>query len=486
MRKLTSLLLALTLLLGLSVTAFAAQVTSGVNDNSGTITIDNAVKDYTYTIYEILRMESYNATSGAYAYKAMDAWKSFVESDEIKDVYLITDGQGYVTWVKDASAADFAAKAKKYAEDNGTGNQGSTTATSTTVTFTGLNLGYYLVDSTLGALCSLDTTNPAVTIKEKNGKPTLGKEVEEDSNNTWGGTNDADIGQTVNFKATINVIDGQPKNYVMHDTMSEGLTFDKTSVKVTVNGTKSDAYTLVENPTDGCTFEIQFTDPKPNDVIIVTYSATVNSNAVIGTDGNTNKAKLSYTDTNNTSHDTTEVETKTYTWDVDVLKYANGDEGKVLKDAQFVLIKKVTEGETTKEVVATVVNGKLTGWVDVPAAGIDGTITWPANTVLTTNDNGKIEIDGLDADTYYLREVKAPDGYNKLAEDVKVEITGATKGEGDTLTYTTAVAKVNNQSGTELPSTGGTGTTIFYILGSVLVLAAGVLLVTKKRMNAEN
>lgn len=483
MKKLACILLALVLVLSLSTMALATQVTSGVNDNSGTITIDNAVKDYTYTIYEILYLESYNATSGAYAYKATDAWKNFVGSTEIKDVYLTTDSQDYVTWVQNASAADFATAAKKYAEDNSIANQGTKKAESATVEFTGLNLGYYLVDSTLGALCSLDTTNPTVTIKEKNGAPTLGKEVEEDSTSAWGGTNDADIGQTVNFKATINVIDGQPKNYVMHDTMSAGLTFVNNSVKVTVNGMDSNAYTLVENANDGCTFEIQFTDPKPNDVIVVTYSATVNSNAVIGLDGNTNKAKLSYTDTNNASHSTTEVETKTYTWDVDVLKHANGDESKVLKDAQFVLIKKTGE---TKEVVATVVNGKLTGWADVPTAGTDGTITWPANTVLTTNDNGKIEIDGLDADTYYLREVKAPDGYNKLANDIEVKITGATKGEGDTLTYTTVVAKVNNQSGTELPSTGGMGTTIFYVLGSILVLAAVVLLVTKKRMGNEN
>ena len=126
----------------------------------------------------------------------------------------------------------------------------------------------------------------------------------------------------------------------------------------------------------------------------------------------------------------------------------------------------------------------FTGWVDVPAAGQDGTIAWPANTILTTNAQGKIAIDGLDADTYYLREIQAPAGYNKLAEDVEVVITGAAKADGsDTLTYQTVVAEVNNQSGTELPSTGGIGTTIFYVVGSILVVAAIVLLVTKKRMD---
>lgn len=477
MRKITSLLLTLLMVFALATTAFAA---SGTNDNSGKIIIDNAVKDQTYTIYQILKLESYDTDENAYSYKATDDWNDFINDADIKDVYVEVNKQGYVTWKKGASVADFAAKAKAYAETNMLANQGSKKAESNTVEFTGLNLGYYLVDSTLGALCSLDATNPTVTIKEKNGTPTLDKQVQEDANNNWGDTNDADINQVVNFKVTINVVDGQPQNYVMHDIMSNGLTFDSTSVKVTVNGQDSSAYKLVtEGLSDGCTFEIQFADPKPNDVIVVTYSAKLNSNAIVVLDGNSNKAKLSYTDTNDTSHDTTWDETKTYTWDLDILKYANGDESKVLKDAQFVLLNK----DKTK--VATIVNGKLTGWADVPAAGTDGTITWPANTVLTTNDNGKIEIDGLDADTYYLREVKAPTGYNKLADDIEVVITGATKNDDGTLTYTTVVAKVNNQSGTELPSTGGMGTTIFYIFGSILVLGAAVLLVTKKRMSAE-
>ena len=77
----------------------------------------------------------------------------------------------------------------------------------------------------------------------------------------------------------------------------------------------------------------------------------------------------------------------------------------------------------------------------------------------------------------------APAGYNTLKEDVEVVITGATKAEGsDSLTYTTVVADINNQSGTELPSTGGMGTTVFYVLGSALVLGAAVLLITRRRM----
>ena len=103
--------------------------------------------------------------------------------------------------------------------------------------------------------------------------------------------------------------------------------------------------------------------------------------------------------------------------------------------------------------------------------------------MLTTDAQGNIHVSGLDADTYYLREVQAPAGYNKLAGDIEFKIVPTT-GENNTLTYTTVVAEINNQSGSELPSTGGMGTTLFYILGSVLVLGTVVLLITRKRMRA--
>ena len=159
------------------------------------------------------------------------------------------------------------------------------------------------------------------------------------------------------------------------------------------------------------------------------------------------------------------------------MKYGNGDESKTLKDAQFVLL------NNDKSKVATVVNGKLTGWVDVPVTGADGAITWPENTVLTTGANGKLEVAGLDGDTYYLREVKAPAGYNVLAEDVEVKIAPTVSDDGKALTLAPVTVKVENKSGAELPPTGGIGTTVFYVLGGLLVVCAGVLLITKRRMN---
>lgn len=473
-KRLASLLLALVMVFAVATTAFAAPET-------GSITIDNAVKGQTYTVYQILDLESYNATSGAYSYKAATDWNGFINSDGIKGTYVNVDDQGYVTWVKDADAAAFAKLAQAYAKKNGIANQGSMKADSNTVTFTGLDLGYYLVDSTLGTLCSLDTTNPTVTIKEKNQEPTNEKTVEDDSNGEYSGKNDADIGQTVNFKSTITAQAGAQK-YVFHDKMSTGLTFGSVT-GITLNGTAvtQDNYQVKTTGLgDDCTFHVEFTQEfcdtlKANDKIVISYTATVNENAVIGGEGNPNESKLSYGEEGKT--ETTPSVTKTYTWSFDVLKYANGDETKRLSDAKFVLL------NSDKTKVATIVNGKLTGWVGVPTAGADGKITWPDNTVLTTDANGGISIAGLDADTYYLREVEAPKGYNKLANDVEVEIKPQAGTDGKTLTLSPVTAKVNNQSGSELPETGGMGTTIFYVVGSILLLGAALLLITKKRMH---
>ena len=492
-RKLLSLLLALVMVFALATTAFAA----GTNS----ITVKNAVKDQEYKLYKMLDLVVNDAHT-AYSYTVNSAWADFFKVAEGETLagkgltYVNIDAQGYVTWKENADVAAFAKDAEEFAKGLNALNTQKASADGD-ITFSNLEAGYYLVTSTLGTKATVGTTpsNPNPEIQEKNAAPENVKTVEEDSTGNYGEKNDADIGQTVNFKSTITAQAGA-ENYVFHDTMSSGLTYGRvTSVTLNnaeVDNTDNKAYTVVSTGlTDGCTFEVRFTQAfcdtlKANDQIVISYTATVNENAVVGLHGNPNESKLSYGDKGDESHTpsgtTPPSTTTTYTWDMDVLKYANGDESKVLKDAKFVLL------NNNKSKVATIVNGKITGWVNVPDAVADGTITWPDNTVLTTGENGKIEIDGLDADTYYLREVEAPAGYNKLAGDVQVIITGATEqtaeGTKETeLVYNTVTAKVNNQSGTELPSTGGMGTTIFYVIGSVLVLAAVVLLVTKKRMN---
>ena len=183
-KKLLALLLALVMAMAMNISAFAA---SGTNDNNGTITINDAVSGQTYSVYQILVLESYNTESNAYSYKAVDGWSNFLSSQS--DVINV-DENGYVTWTDefadDATYAAFAKAALEYAKQTSIEPNQSKIAGEpdegeeySTVEFTGLNLGWYLVDTSLGALCSLNTTTPDATIEEKNEAPTIDKEVVE-------------------------------------------------------------------------------------------------------------------------------------------------------------------------------------------------------------------------------------------------------------------------------------------------------------------
>ncbi len=478
LKKLTSVLLVLVMALAMSVTAFAA----GTNS----ITVKNAVDGQKYELYKILDL-SVNDDQTAYSYTVNSAWADFFKKPDGKGLtYVNIDSQGYVTWKENADVAAFAKDAEAFAKSLTALNTITATADGN-ITFNNLDAGYYLVTSTLGTKATVGTTpgNPNPEIQEKNEVPANVKTVEEDSTpGAYGDKNDADIGQTVNFKSTITAQPGA-ENYVFEDTMTAGLTYNEDAKVYTDEAMTKELdasnYTVNNTPSDGKTFTITFAQSYLDTItaetkLYVKYSATLNENAEVGLDGNPNTSTLKYGDANNTKS-TPESKTITYTWDLDILKYGNGDKKNVLENAQFVLLNK------DKDKVAAIVDGKMTGWVDVPAAGEDGTITWSANTILTTGKDGKVHVDGLDADTYYLREIEAPAGYNKLGQDVEVVITGAKKAEGsDSLTYNTVVAEINNQSGTELPSTGGMGTTIFYAIGALLVVVAVVLLVTKKRV----
>ena len=473
MKKTMSVLLALVLLLALSVPAMAA--------GEGTITINNAVVGQTYTIYRILELESYNLTTNAYSYKATTDWEDFIKSADIKDKYVSVNDEGYVTWKDGADAAAFAKLARAYAADNSIGNQGSEKAETTTIEFTGLELGYYLVDSTLGTLCSLDTTNPTVTIEEKNAKPSNVKTVEEDSTGAYGSTNDADIGQTVNFKSTITAQAGA-ENYVFHDKMSEGLTYTGVT-GVTLKRGDAEATTVdsadyeikTEGLTDDCTFEIVFKQTfcdtlKANDKIEISYTATVNENAVVGGNGNPNESHLSYGDQNHPTS-TPDSTTTTYTWEIDVLKYTTKDDNEVtLAGAVFTLSRDETGTDLIKlvKVEDNVYRVAKTGETDIIQ--------------ITTDATGEFTIKGLDSDTYYLTEIAQPAGYNKLADPIKVVID-----DHGNVTYNDdyrGTVRVENKTGAELPSTGGVGTTVFYVVGGLMVLLAVVLLVTRKKMSA--
>lgn len=500
-KKIAAIMLSVMMVLGMCsvVGAEGAGTTSGTSETTGSITINNAIKDQTYTIYQILELESFSdksttgeTTTGNYAYKVATGWENFFKEGAKGHDYVTIDGAGYVTWIDGKDAAAFAKEALAYAKDtnNSVANNGAEKAQSTTVTFKNLDLGYYLVDSSTGALCSLDTTATEVDIQEKNTAPTLNKQVKEDSTSNWENKNTADIGQTVEFQVTIDAKKGA-ENYVLHDVMSEGLTFDSNSVKVvkktgetTTNLENGREYTLITSATEStdpkCTFEVKFMKTfcdtlTDNDKLIVTYSATLNKNAVVAGSGNANTAKLEYGD----KHFTTPSETTTKTYEIPVLKYTNKNEvDKPLAGAVFELYR---DKACTGNQISFVKNTTASEGYDLYriATSSDTAVVKQ----ITTTADGKFKIYGLDADTYYLKEVTQPAGYNKLKDPITIKIND----EGNI--YVNGVSEANigdvkvlNNTGSILPSTGGMGTTLFYIFGAILVVGSGVVLITKKRM----
>lgn len=471
-KKLAGLLLAMIMVFSMSTVAFAAH---GTNDDSGSITINNAVEGHTYNAYQILVLESYNTDAKAYAYKANDAWKGWLET---QTQYVSIDAQGYVTWVKDADPAAFAKAALAHATEESIKPVATKTAGSTTVSFTGLNLGYYLIDTTLGTLCSLDTTTPDVQMQEKNEVPSQKKEVQEDSDGSWGDENTAEIGDTVNYRTTINAKPGAQK-YVLHDEMSAGLTLDPDSIeaKGLTKGTgedNGDYHVVTTGLSDGCTFEVVFHQSYLDTItadmdIVVTYNAVVNENAEVSPSANPNKTTLKYGE--DSEFETVPSETKTYTFKVDVVK--TDDKNKVLDGAQFKLYDAKTGGN---EIALVKVSDGVYRFAKVGETGEE----------YITTVNGQLEIKGFDANTnYYLEETKAPDGYNKLAEREEIAVKEANlEASVSNDTWQSGGVHIVNKTGSLIPSTGGMGTTIFYIIGGVLVAAAGIFFVIRRRVSA--
>lgn len=442
---------------------------------NGSITINKAVVDETYSIYRVLDLETYDKDAKHYIYRANENFKAFVESTEAS-AYLEAkneNGNTYYIWkgdTTDTRVQAFAKLAFAHAEKNSIKPVASTKAKSTTVEFKNLDLGYYLMSSTTAEkdtrLLSLTTTNPSATTREKNTlTPDVDKEVEEKG--TYGKTNDASIGDTVNFKATITVGAGYT-DYKLRDKMSTGLTFNDNSVVVKVNDTVVDSsnYT-VRTDVSGYTFVIEFKNeyivalPK-NTVITVTYSAILNENAIVEGEGNPNVLDLAYGDTN-----TQEKQTITYSYAFDVIKI-DGKERTQLTGAEFRLYDAKTGGNEIKVVLVDATSNTYR----VARANENG----------VTIKAGKATILGLDAGKYYLEEVVAPTGYNKLTSRVEIIISKINSDK----TFSRFSTNVENYTGSKLPETGGIGTTLFLTLGSILVIGFGLLLVTKLRVYKEN
>lgn len=366
-----------------------------------------------------------------------------------------------------------------------------------------------------------------------------------DEEKTYGeGYNDVadwNIGDRVPFKLIGSIPDMDAYDtyqYIFHDTISAGLRLDIDSFDVYVAQEKNQDpvalgwkeidpanYELTQTE-DGFTLKIDnlkefpYVDEEGRNYILVFYDAVLNENAEIGLPGNENSAYLEFS--NNPNGDglgrTTEDTVIVFTYELDGTKVDGADVNTKLADAQFVLL----NGAKTE--AAMVVDGKVTGWVKVDSEAAAGDVQMPGTyegwlelnqqhngLILTSAENGLFNIAGLDDGTYYLREIQAPNGYNLLENDVKLVITADTAngqawnsgiaadalrgltiavndGEpqpGNTETGVVNVTVENNQGAT-LPETGGMGTTLFYIIGGLLVVGAGILLVVRIRMKAHN
>ena len=469
----------------------AEQVNNGSikEGTKGKITINNALVGETYEIYQILKLESYTKDK-AYAYTAAEGWEAFLNETETKK-YLSVNEEGYVSWIANDEAetiAKFARYALDYAQENHISVTQSQEAKSTTIEFLGkdskgLELGYYLVDSSTGALCSLDTTDNEVVIREKNTVPTVDKTVEE--NGQYGDKNTADIGDVVKFKTEITVGAGA-QNYVLYDKMSDGLTYKSITKVELVSGEtttelSSSDYEMKSVAGTDFDFIMDFNAElektlKANDVIVVYYTAILNERAVVEENGNENATRLVYGDGTETEYDYT----YTYTFKFNLVK--ENAQNEQLTGAEFELyavdkttkINLVQEDDGTYR-VATEEETKVEGFTS-------------ANIFA-----GSVIIKGLDEATYYLKEITPPNGYNLLADFVEVIVTANYDDEGvsttlvsgakdELVTYDQDKVTVINTTGNELPSTGGMGTVLFLTIGSLMVLGFGVLLVTKLRM----
>ena len=334
--------------------------------------------------------------------------------------------------------------------------------------------------------------------------------------------------------------------YIFHDTLSDGLQYNG-EVKAYLAAKGTDGKPDLANKTEigeskyevdtgaeaaeGDTLTVTFEDLKKVDgvtdasFIIVEYSATLTEAAVIKKPGNTNTVKLEYSNNPNTDSsgdpsdgtgETPEDTVYVFTYELDGTKVDGQTPNKTLKDAQFVLYRgkdgadpTYADGIPTNVEYALVAGGKLTGWTDDRGTAI-GTEEVKGPGIVASGENGLFVISGLDAGTYYLEEVKAPAGYNLLKDPVKLtidaEISGGdaetnqpptigkldliTEGKDGSITTPgdkdngTVSLEVQNNMGALLPSTGGMGTTLFYIAGAALVLAAGVLFMMKRRTDA--
>ena len=498
MKKLMTLLAVLTLALAMAVPAFAETTTP----TKYTITINNGTGNY--AAYQIFKGDLHEKTLSNIE------WGDNVTDEGRTKFGNAADKAKTITTEADAKA--FAVEVAKYLTDPAAG----TGTDSITVS----GPGYYLIKNTSVGEGEVFTDYILrvvgdVKVNPKSGKPTLDKQIRHNETGVWGVVGDNQIGDTVEFRTltTVPIVSGYTQyTYVIHDEMSAGLTsnvrsnedvtikvndetvLDKNYYTVTVDEVNTNKFTVTVDVLNA----IKDGKMVEGNTLYTYYTGILNEKAKVYNDGKQdNKAYLEYSNNPHDHATTNSTPVKVvYDWTFKMgVKKVDGADGTPLTDAKFVLSKEKNcdlgaigddgQPHNTENLISLIKNSD--GSYTVAPAGYNGSVV----NVITAGD---ITINGLDdATVYYLYETKAPAGYNRLTAAVRFEITATYSDAGDNCTSVTATVNndvqssvsvnVRNNKGSTLPSTGGIGTTLFYVIGGVLMAVAAVLLVTKKRMN---
>lgn len=552
-KKLLGLLLAAVMVLAMGVPTFAAS-------GGYSIKINDESSEHTYVAYQVFRGTVSVSDNGQTLSNV--EWGDGVNGEAL--LAALKGPEGTLTAYQTCtSAAEVAKVLEGYDDDSQAikefsdivGQHLSETTSGTlsaydedskSYTISGLAAGYYFIkDADTVAETDaytdfiLKLTNDE-TITRKADVPSVEKKVQEDDKDITYGEEDDNYGEGYNDVADWNIGDPVPfkligtlptnfadydtYQYIFHDTLSTGLSLNQDTIHVYMASDKAGTkdkkelhgYTVNVPGTEEenqCSFEVAFADltnsetvgeeVTANKYIIVEYTATLNKDAEIGLPGNPNKVYLEFSNNPNSGGEgdtgkTPEDKVIVFTYELDVTKVDGKDADTKLKDAEFKLY-----DENGKYVIVDA-DGKVTGWADNEEDG----------STLKSDEKGLFKVSGLDDGTYWIKETKAPDGYNLITDPIKIEIKATTVNDqdwtamegpsdaltaleikvtvGSTTTSGTGNTKtgivatdIKNNKGATLPETGGMGTTIFYVLGAILVLGAGGLLIARRRTDSE-
>lgn len=462
-------------------------------DTSGSILVNGTKEGKVYEIYKIFDL-TYSGSNVSYTIDTDwnvffdEAGKDYITDENTGNLNPITIGSEtkYIN-ITEQNINDFTKVALVYAASLEE-NDGSETAVGESLTFTDLELGYYLVyprgatniiDDN-GSICSITSTMPTATVNIKADYPTINKIVD-DSN--------ADVGQLVMFTLTGEVPDTTgytTYTYKLEDTMTEGLLFNsQVSSFMVMFGTELiDVTPTYTNNGFTLIFDMVEYQDYVGEVITITYKAQV-TEAAVNSDTTMNSVTLTYSNNpkEDTTFTTTPIEVPVYSSEITVNKIDASDETIKLAGAIFVIKDEEGKYYQAKDIdgniitgVATTENVSLVRWVD----------TEEEATKLVTGEDGIITFEGVENGTYSLVEIEAPDGYNKLTGPVTIKV-GYNEEETNLLKVAVSHEEtVENSTGTQLPQTGGIGTRLFIIIGSLLVIGSAVVLIVNKRMKKEN